>query len=153
MEIKRAPDQKEKGCGIVISMHFYLINTWLTCYTNGTTVNGFVSDWENELVKYGKKQEGNAWTGKKEKARKGWRHRCLSEPSGQRGFLSINALVSSWKWNNKWAFRTLSGLFHAWMFSLNFSVNPLGKQWGIAVESGKERDSERARYKERDKTV
>lgn len=34
----------------------------------------------------------------------------------RQGFLSINALVSSQKWNNKRVFRTFSGLFHAWMF-------------------------------------
>lgn len=47
--------------------------------------------------------------------------------------------------------RTLSGLFHAWMFSLNFSVNPLGKQWEMAVESSKERVLERNVWRERQK--
>lgn len=56
------------------------------------------------------------------------------------GFLTINVLVSYWKWNNKWAFRALSGQFHAWLFSLSFSVNPLGKQRGMAVRRGGSRE-------------
>lgn len=98
---------------------------------------------ETKKIKRLHQQERGSWG--KDKGMVG-----LSEPSGQTGFLSINAPVSSWKWNNKWAFRTLSGLFHAWMFSLNFGVNPLGKQWGMAVESGEEREGRRGRYKERD---
>lgn len=86
--------------------------------------------------------------GRQETARNRWKSSCFTKLPGQTGFLSINALVSSWKWNNKWVFTTLSGLFHAWMFSLNFSATPLGKQSG---DGSGERQRKEAEYREWDK--
>lgn len=125
---------KKEDCDVVISVHFYLMNTWLTYYADGTRANGFLSEWLGgaNLLSMEKSEQADARTGKEDKILDGGIASVSVSRQDRLGFLSINALVSSWKWNNKWAFRTLSGLFHAWMFSLNFSVNPLGKQWGMA---------------------
>lgn len=147
--MKRAAKRgKREDCDFVISVHFNLMNTLLTYYTDGRRANGLGSERENYWIMEKSKLE----TGKERKAGEGWRHRpssCLREPAGQTGCLSINALVSSWKWNNKWAFRTLSGLFHAWMFSFNFSVNPLGKRGGMLAGTKREQHTKREiqRYK------